>query len=170
MKKHLLIAATAIALAFPVLSSGAFAEPAEHGDHHEFSAEDVSAFTDAKIAGLKAGLKLTATQEKNWPTLETALRDIAKARAAHAAEAREKFKQLHEHHDLIEGLRFHSKALAARASELDKLADAAKPLYDSLDDAQKRRFRVLLHAIAKGHGHHGHWGGGPEGDHDGGDH
>src|SRR3569623_1697352 len=45
------------------------------------SAEDVSAFTDARIAGLKAGLKLTAEQEKNWPAVETAIRDLAKARA-----------------------------------------------------------------------------------------
>lgn len=163
MKKHLLVAATAIALAFPSLSSGAFAEPSEHG---KFSTEDVSAFTDAKIAGLKAGLKLTSAQEKNWPALETALRDIAKARAARAAEFREKFKEHHEHRDLIEGLRFRSKILTARAGESDKLAEAAKPLYDSLDDAQKRRFGVLLHAIAKGHGHHGHWGHGPDSDHD----
>lgn len=168
MKKHLLIAATAIALVLPGMSYVAFAEPAEHG-HHQFSAEDLSAFTDAKIAGLKAGLKLTPAQEKNWPALETALRDIAKTRAAHAAEAREKFKEHHDHPDLLEGLRFHSKLLAARAAETDKLADAAKPLYDSLDDAQKHRFGVLLHAIAKGHPH-GHWGHGFGGDHEGGEH
>jgi hypothetical protein len=27
---------------------------------------------------------------------------------------------------------------------LEKIADAAKPLYDSLDDGQKHRFSVLL--------------------------
>lgn len=159
MKKHLLIAATAIALALP-MSSAAFAESHEHG---KFSAEDISAFTDAKIAGLKAGLKLTAAQEKNWPAVETALRDIGKAKAARATEAREKFKEYHERHNVIEGLRLRSKLLAARAADSEKLADAAKPLFDSLDDAQKRRLHVLIHAIARGHGHHGHWGGGPEG-------
>ena len=45
------------------------------------SAEDVAAFTDARIAGLKAGLKLTAEQEKNWPAVEAAIRDLAKQRA-----------------------------------------------------------------------------------------
>ena len=45
------------------------------------STEDVAAFTDARIAGLKAGLKLTAEQEKNWPAVETAIRDLAKQRA-----------------------------------------------------------------------------------------
>ena len=45
------------------------------------SAEDVAAMTDARVAGLKAGLKLTAEQEKNWPAVETAIRDLAKQRA-----------------------------------------------------------------------------------------
>ena len=43
--------------------------------------EDRAALTDARIAGLKAGLKLTPAQEKNWPAVETALRDRAKLRA-----------------------------------------------------------------------------------------
>src|SRR5690349_18128090 len=58
----------------------------------QISTEDRAAFTDARIAGLKAGLKLTAEQEKNWPVVEAALRDLAKQRAdrAHArAERRE---------------------------------------------------------------------------------
>ena len=45
------------------------------------STEDVTAFTDARVAALKAGLKLTAEQEKNWPAVEAAIRDIAKQRA-----------------------------------------------------------------------------------------
>jgi hypothetical protein len=34
--------------------------------------------------------------------------------------------------------------MAARSGELDKIAAAAKPLYDVLDEAQKRRFGPLL--------------------------
>jgi hypothetical protein len=41
---------------------------------------------------------------------------------------------------VIEGLQQGAKRLAARSAELEKLADAAKPLYESLDDAQKGRF------------------------------
>ena len=44
------------------------------------------AFTDARVAGLKAGLKLTAEQEKNWPAVETAIRDLAKERADRMAD------------------------------------------------------------------------------------
>src|SRR5258708_26167791 len=44
------------------------------------SPEDRAAFTDARIAAVKAGLKLNADQEKLWPPVETAVRDFAKLR------------------------------------------------------------------------------------------
>jgi hypothetical protein len=159
MKKHVLIAATAVALAFPGLSSGVLAAPPEQAsEHHQLSAEQMAAFIDAHIAALKAGLKLTAAQEKNWSALENALRDVAKDRTARAVEWREKAKEHHEKRDLIEGFKLGAKHLSARSAELDKIADAAKPLYDSLDDAQKHRFGVLLHEVFKHHDQHTHWG------------
>ena len=33
------------------------------------SAADIKAFTDARVAALKAALQLTAEQEKNWPAV-----------------------------------------------------------------------------------------------------
>lgn len=159
MKKHLLVAATAAVLALPGLSSSVYAappEPAEQaGERHPQSPEDIAASTDAQIAALRAGLKLTQAQEQNWPALEATIRDLAQAQAARFAEAREKAKERHERRDAIEGLRQGAKHLAARSAELEKLADAAKPLYDSLDDAQKRRFGPLLRAAAGGRWHHG---------------
>jgi hypothetical protein len=53
----------------------------ENGPRWQPSAEDISAFMDARIAALKAGLRLTPDQEKNWPAFESAVRDMAKARA-----------------------------------------------------------------------------------------
>src|ERR1700736_6702554 len=43
-------------------------------------AEDRQAFSDARIAAVHAGLKLTADQEKLWPPVEAAVRDFAKLR------------------------------------------------------------------------------------------
>jgi hypothetical protein len=129
------------------------------GTHQpRFSPEDFAAFTDARIAALKAGLKLTPAQEQYWPALETALREQARARGARMAEWREKAKEPREHRSAIEGLQQGAKRLAARSAELEKLAAAAKPLYDSLDDAQKGRFRPLLHMAVGRHWHHGHEG------------
>ena len=48
--------------------------------HHRFSVEDISAFADARIAALKAGLALTPDQAKNWPPLEAALRNMVALR------------------------------------------------------------------------------------------
>ncbi len=66
MRKHLLIAAAAAALLLPVLSSGAYADPPkqEDGAQWKLSDEDRAALVDAKVAGLKAGLKLTARAGK----------------------------------------------------------------------------------------------------------
>ena len=44
------------------------------------SPADITAFTDARIAALKAGLELTPDQAKNWPPFEQALRDMAQLR------------------------------------------------------------------------------------------
>jgi hypothetical protein len=103
------------------------------------SAEDVTAFGDARIAALHAGLKLTAEQEKNWPAVESALRDLAKQRserfAARASADRPK--------DPIEQLNMRAELMGQRAAALKKLADAAGPLYKSLDESQKHRFVML---------------------------
>jgi zinc resistance-associated protein len=156
MNKNILLAAAATSLFWFGVSSDSLAAPPEHpGERHELSGEDKAAFTDAHIAALKAGLKLTAAQEKNWPAFEAVLRDVAKARAARVAEWRERAKEHLEHPNLIEGLKEGANALTARAGEMEKIADAAKPLYDSLDDAQKRRFGLLFHVMARMQGHMG---------------
>ncbi len=133
MKKHILIAATAALLVLPSLPATVFAASSEtfgnaEGHHPKFSQEDFAAFTDARIAALKAGLKLTPAQEKNWPALEATLRDQANARAARMAEWHQKTGELSEHRSVIEGLEQGAKRLAARSAEMEKLADAAKPL------------------------------------------
>ncbi len=170
MKKQLLIAVAAAALLLPVLSSGSYAEPPkpEAAASWKLSPEDHAALLDARLAGLKAGLKLTAAQEKNWPAVETAIRDRAKARAAHMAEWAEKRGEHEGHHDLIEGMQRRAKAMEARATETLKFAEAIKPLYESLDEGQKHRLVVMFHAIKELHHHH--FGGGEGHGWDGPDH
>ena len=155
-KFPVLAALIAAGLCLPTLTS-AQAEPPAHGgsqhewksEGHKFSAEDFAALTDARVAALKTGLKLTPAQEKNWPALEAALREGAKERAARWAEWRDK----HEHegpHNAIEALQKRAKRLQERAVRLTALADAAKPLFESLDEGQKHRFGLLLHEL-RGH-------------------
>jgi hypothetical protein len=138
-------------------------------DRAKNRADDIAAFSDARIAALKAGLKLNADQEKNWPAVETALRDLAKDRAARAnarAERRETARanaqsnaQAQPAPDAIARMRDRADAMTTRATDLKKLADASEPLYKSLDNGQKRRFAALIRqggpaGMARHHGRH----------------
>ncbi len=104
------------------------------------SAEDVAAFSDARIAGLKAGLKLKPEQEKNWTPMETALRDFAKQRSDRLAQR----SSVATASNPVEVLRSRADSMNASAASLKRLADAAEPLYKSLDDGQKLRMFVLM--------------------------
>src|SRR2546430_15916050 len=52
----------------------------EHMRHMRMNPEDRAAFVDARIAAVHAGLKLNADQDKLWPPVETAVRELAKLR------------------------------------------------------------------------------------------
>ena len=160
MKSAISAVAVAAVLAFTPLAGGTFAaadDSAQPRSH--FGPEDRAAFLDARIAALKAGLELDADQEKIWPPLESAIRDLAKERAARFAAWRETPEEGADRAgdvNPIDRLTRASERLSARAADLQKLAAAAKPLYDSLDDGQKRRFAVLFHG-GMGRGHWRHW-------------
>lgn len=115
-------------------------------DRPRFSDADRLAFTDARIAGLKAGLKLTPDQEKLWPGVEAALRDAAKLRAERAAQWREQRKERRGQTDvdLVQRMRQAADRMTESAAQVRKLADAIDPLYKTLDESQKRRLSVLL--------------------------
>jgi zinc resistance-associated protein len=103
------------------------------------NADDMAAFADARIAGLHAGLRLNADQEKIWPAFEQALRDLVKMRMSRFAAAREKQPAS----DPVQRLQLRADALIARGAALKHLSDTAAPLYQNLDDGQKRRFAIL---------------------------
>jgi hypothetical protein len=106
------------------------------------SPDDRAALLDARIAALRTGLKLTPDQDKSWPAVETALRDLAKQRAARADEQRAA-REKRTAQNPIELLCTRADAMSERAAGLKRLADASEPLYLSLDDGQKRRLQIL---------------------------
>ena len=163
MKTALSAIAIVTALTLAPFAGGSFAiadDSTQRQQHDRFSPEDRAAFLDARIAALKAGLALNAEQEKNWPPLESAMRDLAKQRAERFAAWREQ-RTGGEDEDAevspIDRLTRASERLSARAADFGKLAAAAKPLYDSLDDSQKRRFAVLFRSrVGHGQWRHSH--------------
>jgi len=123
------------------------------------SAEDTAALVDARVAALKAGLKLTADQEKHWPAVEAAIRDLAKQRADRLQTrraARGDGGTPRQRPDAVERLRRGADAMTARGSALKQFADAVEPLYKSLDESQKQRFSVLMR-MGGGGGHPHGW-------------
>jgi hypothetical protein len=127
----------------------------DHMHHMRMTPEDRAAFLDARIAAVHAGLKLNADQEKLWPPVEAAVRDFAKLRIDRAnarMNAPQNRSQDGQSEDNpIARLRDRAETMAASAEAMKKIAEAADPLYKTLDDAQKRRLAVLTH--------HGRFGG-----------
>lgn len=118
------------------------------------NADDMKAFSDARIAALHAGLELNTDQEKNWPPVEQALRDLAKLRADRLAARHDNQPPAGSP---IERLQRRADDLTARGTALKHLADAASPLYQSLDDAQKHRLVMLARLLRARDGHRGMW-------------
>ena len=147
MLKSVLATATALAIAGGTLAyaqQGPGKDRADGAQRWRPSAEDVSAFGDARIAALKAGLKLTADQEKLWPPLEKALRDASKARADRMAARASADRPS----DPVERMQFRAQRLSEAGASLKSIADAAAPLYKILDDGQKHRFTLLARVEA----------------------
>jgi len=144
------VAALAIAATTAVYAQHSWLHDRMMG-HMHMSPEDRAAMADARIAAVHAGLKLTADQEKLWPPVESAVRDLVKiridrAKEREAAEAKGDDAQP----DPVTRLRDRADRMAATAAALKKIADAADPLYKTLDDGQKRRLAMLTR-----HHHHG---------------
>jgi hypothetical protein len=111
------------------------------------SLADREAFAFAEFVALKAALRLTPDQEKNWPPVESALIVALGARAARGKEVREVRSK--KGLDLAYRLRDRAKGLRSRAEHIEKLADAAGPLLNSLDEAQTLRFGLVLRAYSR---------------------
>ena len=131
--------------------------PGHFGGFWRSSPDDMSAFADARIAAVKAGLRLNADQEKLWPPVEAAVRDFAKLRIDRAnARMNAGPGDADKPEDPIARLRQRAEDMGASSAALKKIADAADPLYKTLDEGQKRRLAVLTR-------HRGPFGGGEDG-------
>jgi LTXXQ motif family protein len=164
MRKFTIAAVAVLAIA------GSTAVYAQHRHwsygHMRMNPEDRAAFADARIAAVHAGLRLTPDQEKLWPPVETAVKEFAKLRIdrANARMNADKDDASQKPDDPVARLRDRADNMATSAAAMKKIADAADPLYKTLDDGQKRRLAVLTHMEhrfggGEGWRHHGGMGG-----------
>jgi hypothetical protein len=149
MRKTIIAGAAVLALAG---STAVYAQHRhgdwQHGDMHHgqsrLSPEDRLAFVDARIAAVKAGLKLTPDQDKLWPAIESAVRDFAKARIDRANASADQQSQQQQPNP-VDRLRERADRMTTIGASLKRIADAADPLYKTLDEGQKRRLAFLTH-------------------------
>lgn len=143
MRKFAIAAVAVLAIAG---STAVYAQH-RHWSGHGFSRmspEDRSAYADARIAAVHAGLKLTADQEKLWPPVEAAVKEFAKLRIDRAnARMNRPQDDSSQPADPMTRLRDRADTMAATAAAMKKIAEAADPLYKTLDDGQKRRLTFL---------------------------
>jgi hypothetical protein len=132
-------------------------EPMRMGGMQQW-ATDHQALLDAKLGGLKAGLKLTANEETLWGPFEAAVRDAAKMRMEHMRAMMDRMPgmEAHERRSPVDHIEAMATHMSEAASALTKIADTAKPLYASLDESQKRVFGWLgRELLMMGHDHPG---------------
>jgi hypothetical protein len=127
---------------------GSMMQGQSRGMRGRFSPEDMSAFMDAHIAALKAGLKLSAEQERLWPPVEGAIRNLTGLHLTHMQAMRQTRAMMAS--DPVGLLRGMADHMSQGADAMRKLADAAAPLYATLDEGQKRRLQVLVRMGSRG--------------------
>jgi hypothetical protein len=131
---------------FVSLSTLAHAQAPLAGAREQLSPEDWGALADARISITKAALQLTPEQQKYWPAVAEALRARAEHRQARRASRQARIGMLRSggleavrDRNPVEFLHRRADALAQRAADLKRLADAWQPLYQTLTPDQKRR-------------------------------
>ncbi|SFV38946.1 LTXXQ motif family protein [Hyphomicrobium facile] len=110
--------------------------------------------TDNRVDIVKAALQLRPDQMQYWPAVEEAIRARAEGRRQRIENMMSHMEEGQLDRNFVQVLQNRAENLSERGAELKKLADAWEPLYSTLDNAQKRRMRILgvlvLHRMREG--------------------
>ncbi len=146
-------------VAFIVLSAMplAQAQVASRGAAERLNAADLSALADARVNIIKAALQLTPDQEKYWPAIENAIRQRAKDRQARLAGVSQTVGERGgtgaieaiRDRNPVDFMHRRADAMAKRSADLNKLADAWQPLYQTLSPDQKKRMGFLAISVVR---------------------
>src|SRR5450755_2800887 len=112
----------------------------DHSDRAELTASQITDRAEVQTAKMKVDLNLTADQEKNWAGFASAMQDMSKKQADRRIALRDARAQDHGTFDALGEIRKNADRQIERSNDRKKLADAAQPLYTSLNEQQKNRF------------------------------
>jgi LTXXQ motif family protein len=105
----------------------------------QLTAEQIVANSDANIDRIKAELSLTPEQEKHWTAFNSAMHYLGH-NGADRLNLRIARAKRDPPDDIIEQMRNEAQFLNDRAVDQRNVADAAEPLFGTLDDKQKAIF------------------------------
>ncbi|MFT4121738.1 Spy/CpxP family protein refolding chaperone [Bradyrhizobium sp.] len=105
----------------------------------QLTADQIVANSDAYIERIKTELNLTPDQEKHWFGFSSAMHYLGH-NGAERLNLRIARAKRDPPDDIIEQMRNESQFLIDRAADQRNVADAAEPLFSSLDDKQKEVF------------------------------
>ena len=105
----------------------------------QLTAEQIVSNSDANIDRIKAELNLTPEQEKNWTAFNSAMHYLGH-NGADRLNLRIARAKRDPPDDIIEQMRNEAQFLNDRAVDQRNVADAAEPLFASLNDKQKAIF------------------------------
>ena len=105
----------------------------------QLTAEQIVASSDAYIDRIKTELNLTPEQEKNWSAFNSAMHYLGH-NGAERLNLRIARAKRDPPDDIVEQMRNEAQFLIDRAADQRAVADAAEPLFTSLDDKQKSIF------------------------------
>lgn len=112
---------------------------AEPAPEPELTAEQIVASSDANTARIKTVLNLTPEQEKNWAGFSGAMHTLGN-NGAERLKLRNARAKRDPPDDIIEQMRNEAQFLNDRAVDQRAVADAAEPLFATLNDKQKALF------------------------------
>lgn len=105
----------------------------------QLTADQIVANSDSYIERIKTELNLTPDQEKHWFGFSSAMHYLGH-NGAERLNLRVARAKRDPPDDIIEQMRNEAQFLIDRAADQRNVADAAEPLYSSLDDKQKQIF------------------------------
>ncbi len=149
MWKPVIAATAALAL---VGSTLVYAQQQQGGGHRKLNPDRYARTMNARIAAIKAGLELTPDQVQKWGPYQQSLQDLIQFRvqrmqARQAAQQQADNAQPKKGADPFARLSRRADAMTQSAPLVKKMADAGEPLYQSLSDAQKGRFKMLTRLL-----------------------
>jgi hypothetical protein len=130
---------TAKAGGVPTTPSGKPVEVLTQPGEPELTAEQIVANSDAYIDRIKVELNLTPAQEKSWSAFNSAMHYLGH-NGAERLNLRIARAKRDPPDDIVEQMRNEAQFLNDRAADQRAVADAAEPLFTSLDDKQKTVF------------------------------